>query len=176
MKPEHFVSGCYSDGEQQHQPNRSCVHLASVFGLHPTIVTIVSIFDQCGSKHRVNNPDGCSSQLLISPQTCDVGNLNASHTYPPTHHRIYSMKNRSENYKILDATVPRLVVPRCPKGHQHVSSLSMGQKFPGELGQRSWFVSYIYYLHMRFLVNITVPSVEALRMFVAKAKPSQWIN
>jgi hypothetical protein len=136
----------------------------------------VSIFDQCGSKHRANNQDGCSSQLLISTQTCDVGNLSGSHTYPPTHQRIYSMKNRSENYKILDAIVPRLVVPRCPKGHQHVSNLSMGQKFPGELGQRSWFVSYTYYLHMRFLVNITVPSVEALRMLVAKAKPSQWIN
>ncbi|KIJ91047.1 hypothetical protein K443DRAFT_126341 [Laccaria amethystina LaAM-08-1] len=49
------------------------------------------------------------------------------------------MTNRSNTYKIIDRIVPPLLVPKCGNGYHHVSNLSMGQKFPGELGQRSWF-------------------------------------
>ncbi|RDB26034.1 hypothetical protein Hypma_006439 [Hypsizygus marmoreus] len=42
--------------------------------------------------------------------------------------------------KLLDEIVPRVPYPRlCPRGYQHVANLSLGSKYPADIGRRSWY-------------------------------------
>ena len=158
-----------------HHPHDASHYIS---GSTMTQVAIVSVWLK-----RMNNREGktiVGTQFLIySGEHCSfrIGS-EAIHTpllLITLYRHISTMKNRSNLYEIVDGIVPPIVVPRCCNGYHHVSNLSMGRKYPGELGQRSWFVSSPICSCTMFVDNyVMITSVGALRVFIAMVKLSPW--